>query len=126
LLLRLTRIDVGSGLKQSICEALRMTKRVLITGGAGFIGSHLADELLRHGYEVRVLDSLSRQVHPTGDRPGYLHRDVELCVGDVRDRDAVERALKGVNAVYHFAAMVGVGQSMSSAKACTRLPSTPT
>jgi dTDP-L-rhamnose 4-epimerase len=88
-------------------------KRVLITGGGGFIGSHLADELLAAGYEVRVLDCLSSQVH--GDdpaRPSYLASEVELMVGDVRDRDAVKRALKGVDAVYHFAARVGVGQSM--------------
>jgi dTDP-L-rhamnose 4-epimerase len=90
-----------------------MATRILITGGAGFIGSHLADELLEHGHEVRVLDCLLPQVHGPGcDRPGYLHRDVELVRGDVRDRDAVQRALRGVDAVFHLAAMVGVGQSM--------------
>jgi dTDP-L-rhamnose 4-epimerase len=90
-----------------------MASRILITGGAGFIGSHLADDLLAHGYEVRVLDRLLPQVHgPRRDRPGYLHRDVELIDGDVRDRDAVARALRGVDAVFHLAAMVGVGQSM--------------
>ena len=86
--------------------------RVLITGGAGFIGSHLADRLLAEGHEVRALDNLDRQVHPGGERPGYLAGDVELRVGDVRDRDVVERALDGVDAVVHFAAAVGVGQSM--------------
>src|SRR5438093_1633155 len=86
--------------------------RVLITGGAGFIGSHLADRLLADGHEVRVLDSLDRQVHPAGDRPEYLNPDIELQVGDVRDREAVRRALEGVDAVVHFAAAVGVGQSM--------------
>ena len=90
-----------------------MAKRVLITGGAGFIGSHLADELIQHGYEVRALDNLAPQVHGDGaGRPSYLHTDVELLVGDVRDRQAVENALDGVDAVYHFAAAVGVGQSM--------------
>ena len=90
-----------------------MSGRVLITGGAGFIGSHLADELLEHGYQVRALDNLSEQVHgPGAERPGYLHPDVELIRGDVRDRAAVDRALAGVDAVFHFAAMVGVGQSM--------------
>jgi dTDP-L-rhamnose 4-epimerase len=90
-----------------------MAKRVLITGGAGFIGSHLADELLHYGYKVRVLDNLSEQVHGPGQqRPAYLNPDVELVVGDVRDRLMVERALKDVDAVYHFASMVGVGQSM--------------
>lgn len=90
-----------------------MAKRVLITGGAGFIGSHLADELLRHGYQVRALDCLSPQVHgPNMERPEYLSREVELRVGDVRDRDVLRRALRDVDAVYHLAAKVGVGQSM--------------
>ena len=88
-------------------------KRVLITGGAGFVGSHLADELLEHGYSVRALDNLSPQVHgETATRPDYLSPDVELMVGDVRDESAIAKALKGVDAVYHFAATVGVGQSM--------------
>jgi dTDP-L-rhamnose 4-epimerase len=88
-------------------------KRILITGGAGFIGSHLADELLAQGYEVRILDSLSAQVHgPTGERPDYLDPEIELIVGDVRDETALRKALKGMDAVFHFAAMVGVGQSM--------------
>jgi dTDP-L-rhamnose 4-epimerase len=87
--------------------------RVLITGGAGFIGSHLADELLARGYSVRALDSLVEQVHGPGrKRPAYLAREVELLVGDVRDPLAVERALEGVDAVFHLAAAVGVGQSM--------------
>lgn len=90
-----------------------MKKQVLISGGAGFIGSHLADELLSHGYRVRAFDNLSEQVHgPNAGRPDYLHPDVELVVGDVRDRAALRRALEGVDAVYHFAAAVGVGQSM--------------
>jgi dTDP-L-rhamnose 4-epimerase len=89
------------------------SKRILITGGAGFIGSHLADELLSQGHEVRALDCLSPQVHGHGcARPEYLARGIELHIGDVRDRDAVRRALKGVDAVFHFAAAVGVGQSM--------------
>jgi dTDP-L-rhamnose 4-epimerase len=93
-----------------------MSGRVLITGGAGFIGSHLADELLEHGYEVRALDNLSDQVHgphgPDAGRPEYLSPEVELIEGDVRDPEAVKAALDGVDAVYHFAARVGVGQSM--------------
>jgi dTDP-L-rhamnose 4-epimerase len=83
----------------------------LITGGAGFIGSHLADALLESGETVRVLDSLDDQVH-AGAAPSYLSPDVELRVGDVRDRDAVRDALDGVDVVVHFAAAVGVGQSM--------------
>ena len=90
-----------------------MRKKVLITGGAGFIGSHLADELIEKGYDVRALDNLSPQVHGVaGTRPDYLHPNVELIVGDVRDKQAVKEALQGVDAVFHFAAMVGVGQSM--------------
>jgi dTDP-L-rhamnose 4-epimerase len=84
---------------------------VLITGGAGFIGSHLADELLRCGYRVRALDSLVDQVHDCR-RPDYLDPNVELLPGDVRDRDTLERALDGVEIVVHLAARVGVGQSM--------------
>jgi len=86
---------------------------ILITGGAGFIGSHLADDLLHRGHRVRALDNLSPQVHgQDASRPSYLHRDVELIHGDVRDATAVRRALAEVDAVYHFAAAVGVGQSM--------------
>lgn len=90
-----------------------MAKNVLITGGAGFIGSHLADELLRAGHDVRVLDSLAEQVH--GGRrepPAYLSPEVDFRHGDVRDAAAVEEALQGIDVVYHFAAAVGVGQSM--------------
>ena len=94
--------------------------RILITGGAGFIGSHLADELLRHGHRVRALDNLSEQVHGAGtERPDYLNAEVELIRGDVRDNDAVRRALDGIDAVYHFAAAVGVGQSMYEVAAYT-------
>ena len=97
-----------------------MKGRVLITGGAGFIGSHLADELLEHGYQVRSLDNLAEQVHgPEADRPGYLSPEVELVRGDVRDPRAVARALAGVDAVYHLAAAVGVGQSMYEIAAYT-------
>ena len=68
-----------------------MKGSVLITGGAGFIGSHLADELLRQGYRVRALDLLSPQVHPEGRPPEYLDPEVELLVGDIRDPQAVRR-----------------------------------
>jgi dTDP-L-rhamnose 4-epimerase len=90
-----------------------VSKLILITGGAGFIGSHVADELIRHGYRVRALDNLAEQVHG-GDAlpPDYLNREVELIRGDIRDAGAVRRSLEGVDAVFHFAAMVGVGQSM--------------
>jgi dTDP-L-rhamnose 4-epimerase len=97
-------------------------QKVLITGGAGFIGSHLADELLAHGYQVRVLDTLDPQVHGEARRrPEYLAKDVELVVGDVNDRAKVDDALRGVDAVYHFAAAVGVGQSMYELAHYTRV-----
>jgi dTDP-L-rhamnose 4-epimerase len=83
---------------------------VLVTGGAGFIGSHFIDRLLAAGHDVRVLDSLDPQVH-TG-WPDYLAADVERIEGDVRDSDAVKRALEGVDRLVHLAAAVGVGQSM--------------
>jgi dTDP-L-rhamnose 4-epimerase len=90
-----------------------MSNHILITGGAGFIGSHLADALLARGHRVRALDNLSPQVHGSDPvRPDYLNEQVELVQADVRDPDAVGRALKGVDVVYHLAAAVGVGQSM--------------
>lgn len=89
-----------------------MSDRILITGGAGFVGSHLANRLLREGYQVRVLNNLSEQVHQNSAKPDYLHPQVELIQGDIRDAAKVAEALKGVDAVYHLAAAVGVGQSM--------------
>ncbi len=89
-----------------------MQNRVLITGGAGFIGSHLTDRLLASGWAVRILDSLSPQVHGERSPPDHLARDAELMVGDLRDPQAVQRALADVDAVVHLAAEVGVGQSM--------------
>ena len=85
--------------------------RVLVTGGAGFIGSHLVDALVRDGHAVRILDNFDPQVHE-GRRPDYLNAEAECLEGDVRDRDAVARALRGIEAVFHEAAAVGVGQSM--------------
>ena len=84
---------------------------VLVTGGAGFIGSHLVDALLERGHRVRVLDLFTEQVH--GDRPRQLPTDVEVLRGDVRDPDMLRRALDGVEVVFHKAADVGVGQSMT-------------
>jgi len=86
---------------------------VLITGGAGFIGSHTADHLLAAGYRVRVIDSLIPQVHGKDRRvPAYLNSEVELQIGDVRDASAIDRALENVTYIYHLAADTGVGQSM--------------
>jgi dTDP-L-rhamnose 4-epimerase len=85
--------------------------KILITGGAGFIGCHLATELLERNYDVRVLDGLAVQVH--GDSgPANLAREAEFMRGDVCDAEAVAKALKGVDAVFHLAAAVGVGQRM--------------
>lgn len=82
----------------------------LITGGAGFIGRHLCNELTEAGHRVRILDSLVEQAHDQDPFPA-LAAD-EFIHGDVRDPDAVERALRDVNGVFHLAAEVGVGQSM--------------
>jgi dTDP-L-rhamnose 4-epimerase len=88
-----------------------MSKTILITGGAGFVGSHLADELLRQGHSVRVLDNLNPQVHG-GKMPSYLSPDVELIRADVRDASRLPNIIAGADVVFHFAAAVGVGQSM--------------
>ena len=89
-----------------------MIQRVLITGGAGFIGSHLSDLLLANGYDVRLFDNLDAQVHGDRRRPAYLSPEAELIAGDIRDRAAVDRALEEIDGVIHLAASVGVGQSM--------------
>ncbi len=85
--------------------------RILVTGGAGFIGSHLADALVQRGHRVRVLDSMVPQVHQT-DTPRYLNPAAEFARADVCDTEALSRALDGIEVVYHEAAEVGVGQSM--------------
>lgn len=77
--------------------------RILVTGGAGFIGSHTTDELLRRGYDVTILDSLEKPVHMKG-KPSYIPAKVKFIEGDVRDRAKMLEALEGVEAVYHFAA----------------------
>ena len=76
------------------------------------MGSHVADGLLEAGHRVRLLDDLTPQVHPGGVRPEYLSPDVELVAGDVRDPNRLREVLQGVDVIYHFAATVGVGQSM--------------
>lgn len=88
-----------------------MAKNILITGGAGFVGSHLADALLAAGHNVRIFDNLTGQVHP-GGIPGYLAPEAEFVQGDMQDAKAVGRALHGIEVVFHMAAAVGVGQSM--------------
>ncbi len=88
-----------------------MAKKVLITGGAGFVGSHLADALLDAGHEVRVYDNLTAQVHPAGI-PDYLAREIHFVEGDLRDLDQLREAVRGVDVIFHLGASVGVGQSM--------------
>ena len=89
-----------------------MTNRVLVTGGAGFIGCHVVRALLARGCEVRVLDSLIEQVHGRGAERDPVLDHVEFVHADTRDSAAVARALKGMDRVVHLAAEVGVGQSM--------------
>ncbi|MDD5111121.1 MAG: SDR family NAD(P)-dependent oxidoreductase [Candidatus Altiarchaeota archaeon] len=88
-----------------------MSKRVLVTGGAGFIGSHIVDRLVEGGHDVRILDNLDYQVHK-GRKPHYLNKKAEFVKGDVRVRKDVESAVEDVDVVFHEAAAVGVGQSM--------------
>jgi dTDP-L-rhamnose 4-epimerase len=88
-------------------------RRVLVTGGAGFVGSHLVDALLARGDQVRILDNLDPQVHgPDRRKPAWVPADAELIQGDMRSADDVRRAVRGMQVVYHLAAAVGVGQSM--------------
>ena len=86
--------------------------RMLITGGAGFIGSHLADVLIRDGYPVRVFDCLDPQVHgEERGKPPYLNKRVEFILGDVRNKSQLSQAVQDTDVIFHFAAATGVGQS---------------
>lgn len=86
-------------------------KKVLVTGGAGFIGSHLVDRLVKEGMDVVVLDNFDKQVHQS-KKPAYLNKGAAYIEGDVRDESALRKAFKDVDTVVHFASKVGVGQSM--------------
>ena len=78
-------------------------EKVLVTGGAGFIGSHTVDRLLKIGYDVRILDNLQKPVHLKG-KPSYIPQEAEFILGDVRDRDTIEKALEGIDYIFHLAA----------------------
>ena len=94
-----------------------MKEHILITGGAGFIGSHLTDILIARGYRVRIFDNLLPIVHGMGcAKPAYLNPLAEFVKGDIREFAQVEEALNGIDAVYHLAALTGVGQSMYEIK----------
>jgi dTDP-L-rhamnose 4-epimerase len=87
------------------------TSNILVTGGAGFIGSHLVDALIKQGHKVRILDSLVEQVH-LGVVPAHLNKEAEFIRADICDAEAIAAALEGIDVIYHEAAEVGVGQSM--------------
>ena len=90
-----------------------MAETILVTGGAGFIGSFLVDALVERGFRVRVYDALVPQVHgPEQALPQYMNADAEFIQADVRDREAMAKALADADVVFHLAAAVGVGQSM--------------
>ncbi len=91
-----------------------MPKKIVVTGGAGFIGSHLVDSLIQRGHRVRVLDNLDSQVHGTSaaGKPLHLHPEAEFIYGDVLNEADVKRAIDGMEIIFHQAAVVGVGQSM--------------
>lgn len=95
-----------------------MARRILITGGAGFIGSFLAEACVARGEQVRIFDNLEEQVHH-GKIPNYLHKDAEFIHGDVRDQEALQKALEGIDIVFHLAAAVGVAQSQYEIKRYT-------
>src|SRR5512143_2642255 len=92
-----------------------MKMRALVTGGAGFIGSHIVEELIKRGDDVRVLDNFS-----SGKRENLenLAARPEIIAGDLRDADTVASAVRGMDVVFHLAALVSVAQSMLNAQAC--------
>jgi len=94
--------------------------KILVTGGAGFIGSHIVDKLIENGHQVRIFDNLEYQVHQ-GKIPDYLNKKAEFILGDLRNYEELKRALEDVEIIFHMAAMVGVGQSMYQIKKYTEI-----
>jgi len=106
---------IASEAKQSlrVAKQERLEKmKILVTGGAGFIGSHITDALIERGHSVRVYDSLTPQVHTQQGIPEYLNEEAEFIDADIRDGDALKKAIKDVEVIFHEASAVGVGQSM--------------
>ena len=91
-------------------------KNILITGGMGFVGSYLVDELIQRGHRVRIFDNLDPQVHPNRELPDYANPHAEFIQADIRDYDALKKALRGIEIIFHKAAAVGVGQSQYEIK----------
>ena len=91
-------------------------KNILVTGGMGFVGSYLVDELVQRGHRVRIFDNLDPQVHPNRKLPDYANPHAEFIQGDVRDYDALKKALQGIEIIFHKAAAVGMGQSQYEIK----------
>ena len=90
-----------------------MSLKILVTGGVGFIGSHIVDALIDQGHTVRVYDNLDPQVHGKSQQiPEYFNKKAEFIKGDIRDKDALKQAIEDIDIIFHEAAAVGVGQSM--------------
>lgn len=97
---------------RTVREEMKPTKHhILVTGGAGFIGSFLVDKLIEQGHAVRILDDLEPQVHKKGI-PSYVNKNAEFIQGDVRNNEVLLQCLESIDTVFHLAALVGVGQSM--------------
>jgi len=86
-------------------------EKILVTGGAGFIGSHTVDLLIKHGYQTTIIDNLEPQVHGK-TKPDYINKDATFIQHDIQDRNFLSKTVLEVDAIIHLAALVGVGQSM--------------